>query len=70
MQILMATQITTVSQILGHACTKMTLDVYDHFHEGDSAVWADRLGAHFELGAGQERGGNPAPGVGAQPNAS
>lgn len=37
--------VTTVSHILGHASVKMTLDVYSHFYETDTEVWANRLAA-------------------------
>lgn len=41
------TPITTVSGILGHASTKMTLDVYGHFYEEDSAVWINQVANSF-----------------------
>lgn len=41
------TPITTVSGILGHASTKMTLDVYGHFYESDSAVWINQVADSF-----------------------
>ena len=33
------TPITTVSQILGHASVKMTLDTYGHYYKDDAASW-------------------------------
>jgi len=41
------TPITTVSGILGHASTKMTLDVYGHFYEDDSAAWINQVADSF-----------------------
>jgi len=38
------TPITAVSGILGHASTKMTLDVYGHFYKGDALHYMDLLG--------------------------
>lgn len=43
----MGTPVTSVSQILGHASVKMTLDVYSHFYEKDSEVWLNRLATQF-----------------------
>lgn len=42
------TLITKVSGILGHASTKMTLDVYGHFYEEDSAVWIFKFQILFQ----------------------
>lgn len=36
--------ITTVSHILGHASVKMTLDIYGHYYEDDTAEWINQLG--------------------------
>lgn len=48
--------VTTVSGILGHASTQMTLDVYGHLYEDDSAKYVDRLGdSLFESGTDKER---------------
>lgn len=40
--------ILVVSEIMGHASPKMTLDVYGHLYEGDADRWMDGLGAHME----------------------
>ncbi len=37
--IALQTPITTVSQILGHASIKMTLDTYGHYYKDDAAAW-------------------------------
>ncbi len=48
--------VTTVSGILGHASTQMTLDVYGHLYEDDSAKYVDRLGdSLFASGTDKER---------------
>lgn len=50
------TPITTVAGILGHASTQMTLDVYGHLYEDDSAKYVDRLGdSIFNSGTDKER---------------
>jgi integrase len=41
------TPITTVSGILGHASTKMTLDLYGHFYKEDSADWINQVTNSF-----------------------
>ena len=43
----MQAPITTVSQILGHASIKMTLDTYGHYYKDDVPVWIGKLGAQF-----------------------
>lgn len=40
--------ITTVSYILGHASVKMTLDIYGHYYEDDTAIWMGKLGRHIK----------------------
>lgn len=45
------TPITAVSEVLGHASTKMTLDTYGHFYPGDGAKWMDALESHVETEA-------------------
>ena len=50
------TPITTVSKILGHASTQMTLDVYGHLYEDDATKYIDRLGdSLFNSGTDKER---------------
>jgi integrase len=50
------TPITTVSKILGHASTQMTLDVYGHLYEDDAMTYMDRLGESlFNSGTDKER---------------
>ena len=49
------TPITAVSGILGHASTKMTLDVYGHFYKDDAFVYMDRLGESLYSGTAKER---------------
>jgi len=50
------TPITTVSGILGHASTQMTLDVYGHLYEDDASKYIDRLGdSLFNTGTDKER---------------
>ena len=50
------TPITTVSKILGHASTQMTLDVYGHLYEDDASKYIDRLGdSLFNSGTDKER---------------
>ena len=50
------TPITTVSKILGHASTQMTLDVYGHLYEDDAMTYMDRLGdSLFYTGTDKER---------------
>lgn len=50
------TPITTVSKILGHASTQMTLDVYGHLYEDDASKYIDRLGdSLFDSGTDKER---------------
>ncbi len=49
------TPITTVSGILGHASTKMTLDVYGHFYKDDAFAYMDRLGESLYSGTAKER---------------
>jgi integrase len=50
------TPITTVSKILGHASTQMTLDVYGHLYEDDASKYIDRLGdSLFNTGTDKER---------------
>jgi len=49
------TPITTVSGILGHASTKMTLDVYGHFYKGDALLYMDRLGESLFIEPANER---------------
>jgi integrase len=49
------TQITTVSGILGHASTQMTLDVYGHLYEDDAMTYMDRLGEKLFAGTDKER---------------
>lgn len=49
------TPITTVSGILGHASTQMTLDVYGHLYEDDAMTYMDRLGERVFTGTDQER---------------
>ena len=39
----LGTPINVVSEILGHSSTKMTLDVYGHYYEGDAARWMQAL---------------------------
>ena len=39
--------ITTVSYILGHASVKMTLDIYGHYYEDDTAMWINQLNSHL-----------------------
>ena len=47
---------TTVSKILGHTSTQMTLDVYGHLYEDDAMTYMDRLGdSLFYTGTGKER---------------
>ena len=47
--------ITTVSGILGHASTQMTLDVYGHLYEDDAMTYMDRLGEKLFAGTDKER---------------
>lgn len=54
MLIRIGTPIVVVSQILGHSSTKMTLDVYGHYYEGDAARWMQALEDQF-LPAAQSR---------------
>ena len=50
------TPVTTVSGILGHASTQMTLDVYGHLYENDASKYVDRLGdSLFGMGTDKER---------------
>jgi integrase len=50
------TPITTVAGILGHASTQMTLNVYGHLYEDESAKYVDRLGdSIFNSGTAKER---------------
>ena len=49
------TPITTVSGILGHASTQMTLDVYGHLYEDDAMTYMDRLGEKIFTGTDKER---------------
>jgi integrase len=49
------TPITTVSGILGHASTQMTLDVYGHLYEDDAMTYMDRLGEKLFAGTAKER---------------
>ena len=50
------TPITTVAGILGHSSTQMTLDVYGHLYEDESAKYVDRLGdSIFNTGTDKER---------------
>jgi len=49
------TPITTVSGILGHASTQMTLDVYGHLYEDDAMSYMDRLGERLFAGTDKER---------------
>lgn len=49
------TPITTVSGILGHASTQMTLDVYGHLYEDDAMTYMDRLGEKLFTGTDKER---------------
>jgi integrase len=35
--------VTTVSGILGHASTQMTLDVYGHWYQNDANTWMDKI---------------------------
>ena len=49
------TPITTVSGILGHASTQMTLDVYGHLYEDDAMTYMDRLGERIYVGTDKER---------------
>jgi integrase len=49
------TPITTVAGILGHASTQMTLNVYGHLYEDESAKYVDRLGdSIFNSGTAKE----------------
>lgn len=41
------TPITTVSQILGHASIKMTLDTYGHYYKDDAASWMNSYSKLF-----------------------
>ena len=43
----LGTPITTVSYILGHASVKMTLDIYGHYYEDDTATWMSALGDYI-----------------------
>ena len=50
------TPVTTVSKILGHASTQITLDVYGHLYEDDASTYMDRLGdSLFNSGTDKER---------------
>jgi integrase len=50
------TPVVTVSKILGHASTQMTLDVYGHLYADDAALYLDRLGdSVFNTGTDKER---------------
>lgn len=44
----LGTPINVVSEILGHSSTKMTLDVYGHYYEGDAARWMQALEDQFQ----------------------
>jgi integrase len=44
------TPITTVSQILGHASIKMTLDTYSHYYKDDAEAWMGQLDDVFAKG--------------------
>ena len=49
-------RITTVSGILGHASTQMTLNVYGHLYEDDATKYVDLLGdSLFNTGTDKER---------------
>lgn len=43
----LGTPVNVVSEILGHSSTKMTLDVYGHYYEGDAARWMQALEDQF-----------------------
>lgn len=45
--IMLQAPITTVSQILGHASVKMTLDIYGHYYKDDSQKWIIELSSRF-----------------------
>jgi hypothetical protein len=45
--------ITTVSQILGHASVKMTLDTYGHYYKTDATAWINAYAALFSEAAGK-----------------
>lgn len=53
--LLMAMQapITTVSQILGHASVKMTLDTYGHYYKDETATWIAKL--ELKMGAAENK---------------
>lgn len=53
--------ILVVSEIMGHASPKMTLDVYGHLYEGQADKWMDNLGQHLvgEFRAPTEQERNP-----------
>jgi integrase len=46
--IMLQAPITTVSQILGHASVKMTLDTYGHYYKDDSEKWISELSSRFQ----------------------
>jgi integrase len=50
--------VTTVANILGHASTQMTLDVYGHHYENGQSQYMERYEADFQAGTEQERNGN------------
>lgn len=47
--------ILVVSEIMGHASPKMTLDVYGHLYEGQADKWMDTLGEKLAGGTGEQR---------------
>ena len=50
------TSVVTVSKILGHSSTQITLDVYGHLYADDAALYLDRLGdSVFDTGTDIER---------------
>lgn len=47
--------ILVVSQIMGHASPKMTLDVYGHLYDGQADKWMDTLGEKLAGAMGEHR---------------
>ena len=47
--------IPEVSKILGHASSKMTLDIYGHAYPSQTSTWMNKLGEHIASGDGEPR---------------
>lgn len=49
----LGTPITDVSAILGHASSKMTLDIYGHSYPSQGSSWMQKLGEHIASEGGK-----------------